>query len=183
MTDTDSNAPGAAADAAPPEAAKADAPAPAGEDAPALDGSLENIDASQLAKLVASAPDEQLAQGMADAAGRKATLDEIFRRMAEHVDPQKAKGTDAVIHFKILDRPGGGYDHYEAVIAGGACTTTDEPKQEPRVTIRVGPVDFLKLVSGAQPGPVLFMAGKLKLEGDLMFAAQVTSLFHIPQAA
>ena len=144
---------------------------------------LAGIDASALAALVASAGDEQLAQGMSDPAGRKATLDEIFRRMAEHVEPDKASGTSAVVHFKILDRPDGGYDHYEVVLENGTCTVTDEPQREPRVTFRIGPVDFLKLASGNAAGPMLFMAGKLKIEGDLMFAATMTSLFRIPKAA
>jgi len=144
---------------------------------------LQGFDATQLAQLVAATGDEQLAEGMSDPAGRKATLDEIFRRMAEHVEPEKADGTSAVVHFKILDRPDGGYDHYEVVLEGGACTITDQPAKEPRVTLRIGPVDFLKLVSGNANGPMLFMSGKLKIEGDLMFAATMTSLFRIPKAA
>ncbi len=144
---------------------------------------LQQFGAEDLARLVAAAGDEQLAQAMSDPAGRKATLDEIFRRMAEHVRPEKAQGASAVVHFKILDRPGGGYDHYEVVLENGACTTTDEPEREPRVTFRIGPVDFLKLVSGNAAGPTLFMSGKLKIEGDLMFAAQLTSLFRIPSAS
>jgi putative sterol carrier protein len=44
------------------------------------------------------------------------------------------------------------------------------------------PVDFLKLVTGNAAGPMLFMTGKLKIEGDLMFAATVQSLFRIPGA-
>ena len=59
----------------------------------------------------------------------------------------------------------------------------DQPAKEPRVTLRIGPVDFLKLVSGNANGPMLFMSGKLKIEGDLMFAATMTSLFRIPKAA
>jgi putative sterol carrier protein len=144
---------------------------------------ISNFDASQLAQLVAGASDEQLAQGMADAEARKRTLDEIFKRMAEHVEPRKARGNDAVIHWKILDAPGGGYDHYEVLLAGGECTVTDEPSRDPRVTFRIGPVDFIKLVSGNAAGPMLFMTGKLKIEGDLMFASTMTSLFRIPRAA
>src|SRR5207247_456648 len=120
---------------------------------------------------------------MSDLEGRKATLDEIFRRMTERVEPGKADGTSAVVHWKILDRPGGGYDHYEVVLENGACTVTDEPAREPRVTLRIGPVPFLKLVSGNANGPMLFMSGKLKIEGDLLFAAAITSLFRIPNAA
>ena len=148
------------------------------------DGSAQAIgdfDATQLAQLVATASDEQLAEGMSDPASRKSTLDEIFRRMAEHVEPSKAKGNDAVVHFKILDAPEGGYDHYEVVIADGVCAATDEPSRDPRVTFSVGPVAFLRLVSGNAAGPMLFMSGKLKIEGDLMFASTMTSLFRIPK--
>lgn len=145
--------------------------------------SISDFDASQLAQMVATASDEQLAEGMSDPEARKSTLDEIFRRMAEHVEPSKAKGNDAVIHFKILDAPGGGYDHYEVVLADGGCTVIDEPSQEARVTFRIGPVDFLRLVSGNAAGPMLFMSGKLKIEGDLMYASTMTSLFRIPRSA
>jgi putative sterol carrier protein len=155
--------------------------APAENPSPA--DSLEEFDATQLARLVAGATDEQLAEGMSDLEARERTLGEIFRRMAEHADPAKAKGNDAVIHWKILDRPGGGYDHYEVVLQGGECTVSDQPSGEPRVTFKIGPVDFLRLVSGNANGPMLFMTGKLKIEGDLMFASTMTSLFRIPSAS
>jgi putative sterol carrier protein len=144
---------------------------------------LANVDADQLAALAAGATDEQLAEGMSDPQSRQQILDEIFRRMSEHVEPEKAKGSDAVLHFKITDKPGGGEDVYEVVLKDGNCTVSDEASQEPKVTFTVGPAAFLRLVSGAQPGPVLFMAGKLKIEGDLMFASQVATFFRIPQAA
>jgi putative sterol carrier protein len=152
----------------------------ASTEAPTPEG-IKDYDAGQLAQLVAGATDEQLAEGMSDPESRKATLDDIFRRMAEHVEPSKAKGNDAVIHWKILDRPDGGYDHYEVVVEDGACTVTDSPSREPRVTFKIGPVEFLRLVSGNANGPMLFMSGKLKIEGDLMFASTLTSLFRIPK--
>jgi putative sterol carrier protein len=144
---------------------------------------LNEFDATQLAALVAGASDEDLAKGMADEANRKAVLDEIFRRMAEHVEPEKAKGVEAVVHWKILDRPGGGEDVYETVLKDGTCEVSESAEGQPRVTFIVKPVEFLKLVSGAVAGPQLFMTGGLKIEGDLMFAAQMASLFRVPQAA
>jgi putative sterol carrier protein len=144
---------------------------------------LGNIDADQLAALAAGATDEQLAEGMSNPEARQQILDEIFRRMSEHVEPEKAKGSDAVLHFKITDHPDGGHDHYEVVLEGGNCTVSETPSDEPKVTFTVGPAAFLRLVSGAQPGPVLFMSGQLKIEGDLMFASQVATFFRVPQAA
>jgi putative sterol carrier protein len=143
---------------------------------------LTAVSAEDFASLVANASDEQLAEGM-NGPGREPALREIFGRMAEHLHPQQAKGHDAVIHFKILDRADGGYDHFELIIRDGKASVSGTPSEEPRVTIKIGPVDFLKLITNQASGPGLFMTGKLKLEGDLMFATQITSLFRIPRAA
>jgi putative sterol carrier protein len=146
------------------------------------DPAVEQIPAEQLAAAVASATDEQLAEGMASES-RELIVGEIFRRMAEHLNADSARDVSAVIHWKILDRPGGGYDHYEVVIENGSCTVSDEPARDPRVTLSVQPVPFLKLVSGHVSGPELFITGKLKIKGDLLFAARVAGLFRIPRPA
>jgi putative sterol carrier protein len=145
-------------------------------------GAIGGVDAEQLAQMVAGATDEQIAEGMTSE-NRKPVLDEIFKRMGEHVDPQKAAGQDAIVHWKILGRPDGGHDHYEVVLENGKVEVSDEPSREPRVTFSIGAVDFIRLVSGNAAGPTLFMTGKLKIEGDLMFASQMASLFRIPKAA
>ena len=144
---------------------------------------LTGVDAGQLASLAANATDEQLAEGMADPAARQSILDEVFRRMTDHVDADKAKGADAVLLWKITGKPGDGEDTYEVTLKDGTVSVSQEPTATPRVTFIVGPAAFLRLVSGAQPGPVLFMSGKLRIEGDLMFASQVATMFRIPQAA
>lgn len=147
-------------------------------------GALDGADASQLAAMVGQVSEEQLAEGMADPEGRKMVLDEIFRRMAEHAEASQIEGVDAVVHFEITEAPGGGSDIYEVVIRDGKITTSDEPtEQQPRVKIKTAPVPFLKLVTGQQSGPVMFMTGKLKLEGDVMFASRMTSFFRIPTAS
>ena len=144
---------------------------------------VADADANQLAAMVGQVSDEQLAEGLADPEGRKTVLDEIFKRMADHVEPEKIKGTDAIVHFTITDKPGGGEDTYEVVIKDGELSVTDSPTSEdPRVAISAAPVPFIKLVTGHESGPALFMAGKLKIKGDLMFATQMTSFFRIPSA-
>ena len=88
---------------------------------------------------------------------------------------------DAVVHWKILERPDGGHDHYELVIKDGKAAVSSTPQHEPRVTFSVGAVDFLKLVTGNANGPILFTTGKLKISGDLVFAAQIAGMFRIPK--
>jgi putative sterol carrier protein len=142
------------------------------------------VDPAEFASLIAGASDEVIAE-IVNGPQRKQVLDEIFGRMADHVEPEKARGTDAVVHFKILDRPeelGGGYDHYEVVFEDGGCTASDQPERDPKVTLKVGAVDFLKLAASKASGPTLFMTGKLKLEGDVMLASRLTGFFRIPSA-
>lgn len=147
-------------------------------------GAIAEADASELAGMVGKLSDEQLAEGMADPANRKRVLDEIFKRMTEHVDPEKVKDTDAVVHFVITDAPGGGEDTYEAVFKDGSATVNEEPTtDEPKVTITAPPVPFLKLVTGQESAPAMFMTGKLKIKGDLMFASNMASFFKIPSGS
>jgi putative sterol carrier protein len=148
------------------------------------DSDLAQFDAQQFAQLIAVANDDQLSE-VIEGPMRKQVLDQIFGRMAEHVEPSQIAGLDTVVHFKILDRPkdqGGGYDHYEVTIADGTCRASDSPTQDPKVTIKTSGVEFLKLAGGKASGPVLFMTGKLKLEGDVMLASRLTSVFRIPSA-
>jgi putative sterol carrier protein len=145
---------------------------------------LEEFTPEAFAKLIASAPDEMIAE-VINGPQRKAVLDQIFGRMADHVEPAKLGDTEAVVHFKILDRPedqGGGYDHYEVVFEGGKCTASDSPERDPKVTIKVDGINFLKLAANKASGPMLFMTGKLKLEGDVILASQLTTFFRIPSA-
>jgi putative sterol carrier protein len=143
---------------------------------------MDGVDETQLVQIVAGATDQQLEDLMASDA-RKTILDDIFRRMTERIDGERARDVTAVLHWKIYDRPDGGYDHYEVVLEGGACAVSDSPSREPAVTLKLKPADFLRLVSGSASGPTMFMTGKLKLEGDVMLASRLTSLFHIPKAA
>src|SRR6266511_2409451 len=138
------------------------------------------VDAHEFARNISQMPDEELREAMQGPL-RRQIVTEIFRRMEEHFKPEGA--AVAVIHWRIGGRPDGGEDHWEVVIAGGSCTTSPQPSSEPRVTLKLDGVDFIRLVTGNANGPMLFMSGKLKIEGDLMFSAQIPAMFTIPGAA
>jgi putative sterol carrier protein len=100
--------------------------------------------------------------------------------MEQHYRPGSAQ--DAVIHWRITGRPDGSEDHWEVVVGDGRCVASAEPTSDPRVTLKLDGVEFLKLVTGNASGPMMFMSGKLKIEGDLMFATQIQGMFTIPSA-
>ena len=141
-----------------------------------------SVDPAEFAANVARASDEELAQAMSSEL-RGLILDEIFKRMQQHVRADRVRGVQAVIHWRIKGRPDGGVDEYQVVLENGQCTVSRELDREPRVAIELDGVDFLRLVTGGRSGPDLFMSGKLQVRGDLVFAAQVQGLFDIPKAA
>ena len=142
---------------------------------------LSSVSPAEFAQLIADAKDKDLAAGMASEA-RGDILGEVFRRMEEHFDAEAAGDTDAIVHWKIYDRPGGGYDHYEVTIRDGRCDVSSRPREEPDVTFRVPPVDFLRLVAGDASGMKLALRRRLRVTGDLALARKVERWFEIPRA-
>jgi putative sterol carrier protein len=138
------------------------------------------MDPAEFARLVRDASDEQLDQGFA--LNRDLILGEVFRRMEEHFEPGKADGAEAVIEWRIKQAEGGGHDRWQVVIRDGSCRVTSDGDERPRVTFTVAPVDFIRLATGNASGPKLFLFGRLKIDGDLMFAARVQGMFRIPSA-
>jgi putative sterol carrier protein len=138
---------------------------------------LANLEVDQVVALIGSATDEQIAEGM-NGPQREGILTEVFRRMEQEYKPGPT-AQDATIHWKIT-QAGGEADHWEVVIENGTCTASDQPSREPRLTMTIDGVDFLRLVTGNAAGPMLFMSGKLKIEGDVAFAAMMQSMFRIP---
>jgi len=140
-----------------------------------------SVDPQQFAQLVKSASADQIKAAM-QGEQRTAILDEIFVRMSGLFRPDRAGSTNAVIHWNVGDRPDGGVDTYELVIADGACTLSPKPEHEPKLALTLGAVDFLKVVSGNGNPMMMFMTGKLKAKGDLGLAANIANLFDIPKA-
>jgi putative sterol carrier protein len=138
------------------------------------------MDAKEFAQLVKSAPDAELKQVM-QSDRRGPILDQIFERMPGLFRPERAASLNAVIHWIIGDRPDGGADTYELVIANGTCELSPKPEHEPKLALTLGAVDFLKVVSGNANPVMLFMTSKLKAKGDLGLAANIANYFDIPK--
>ncbi|HEX6499863.1 MAG TPA: SCP2 sterol-binding domain-containing protein [Micromonosporaceae bacterium] len=142
---------------------------------------LSSVDPTQFAQIVKSTPDAQLKEVM-QGEQRGKILDEVFSRMPGRFRADRAGNTNAVIHWNVGDRPDGGVDTYELVIANGACTLSPEPKDDPKLALTLGAVEFLKVVTGNANPVMMFMTGKLKAKGDLGLAANIGNLFDIPKA-
>lgn len=142
--------------------------------------SFAAIGPKEFAQLVKSTPDSKLAEVMS-AENRNKILDEVFNRMPTLFRADRAGATQAVIHWNISGGPGDSTDSYETVIENGSCTVTNQPVREPKLSMTMEPVTFLKVVTGDGNPMMMFMTGKIKAKGDLGLAAQVAKLFDIPK--
>ncbi|PWW61856.1 SCP2 sterol-binding domain-containing protein [Actinokineospora spheciospongiae] len=143
---------------------------------------LSRMGPTTFARLMAHATTDQVEAIMVDPVLRERVLGEIFRRMGAHLRQDRVKDLHAVVHWRLTGGSGeGGFDRYETVFRGGTCAVGREMAEKPRVTVTLTPVDFLKLISNNASAPVLFMTGKLKVRGDLAFAANLIGLFDLPR--
>jgi hypothetical protein len=131
---------------------------------------------------VSRASGSQLEQLMAHGHLRHVVFGEIFRRMGEHLDPVRAADLHAVVHWRFTGGTGhGGFDRFQTLIESGACTSGRHPTDDARVTLTLSPVDFLRAVTGSVNVALLFMRGKVKVRGDLAFAAGLINYFDLPK--
>lgn len=139
------------------------------------------VEPKQFAQIVKSTKDSEIAE-LLQGEHRKKILDAIFAKFPSLFRADRAGSTNAVIHWNVGGAPDGGVDTYELVIANGTCTLSPTPENDPKLAITVGPVDFIKVVSGNGNPMMMFMTGKLKAKGDLGLAANIANLFDIPKA-
>jgi putative sterol carrier protein len=145
---------------------------------------MSQIDASDFSALSAAVEqnsnEELVAAIQRQEGGVDAVLGQVFAGMAESFSPAKAAGQQATVQYEISSPEG---THEWAMrIADGRCEVEPGTAESPRVTIRIGLADFLRLITGKAQGMQLFMTGKLKVAGDLFFAQTYQSWFDRPQA-
>jgi putative sterol carrier protein len=145
---------------------------------------MSQIDASDFSALSAAVEqnsnEELVAAIQQQEGGVEGVLGQVFAGMAESFNPAKATGQQATVQYEI-GAPDGTHE-WAMRIADGACEVEPGRADSPRVTIRMGLGDFLRLITGQANGMQLFMTGKLKVSGDLFFAQTYQSWFDRPQA-
>lgn len=143
---------------------------------------LANMRTDTFVWFVSRASTPQLELLMAHGHLRHVVFGEIFRRMSEHLDPVRAADLRAIVHWRFTGGTGhGGYDRFQTHIESGTCTSARHPTADARVTLTLSPVDFLRAVTGTANVAMLFMRGKVKVRGDIAFAAGLINYFDLPK--
>ena len=138
------------------------------------------MDAQAFARLIKRTPAGELDRVL-HGDRRRAVLDELVRRMPSAFRADRGAAINAVVHWRVGDRPDGGADCYEFVIAAGRCELSSEPAHPPTLTLSLGAVDFVHLVTGNAQAVLLVMKGRLRARGDLAQTAKLPHLFEVPR--
>jgi hypothetical protein len=143
---------------------------------------LSALSTSTFVSIIAQASSPQLDALMEHAELRTVVLNEIFARMNRHLHTERTAGMSAVLHWRFTGGyEDGGYDRYQTVIQDGKCVSGIVQDRDPRATVTLAPTDFLRVSTGIASAPLLFIRGRVKVKGDIPFAAGFANYFDIPQ--
>ncbi|WBB58758.1 SCP2 sterol-binding domain-containing protein [Streptomyces sp. WMMC500] len=151
------------------------------DDTPGLEGlDLAAVSPDEYARIIRGLSSREIEELGRDEALRGRVVGEVFGRMEQQFQPERAGDLDAVIRWQIA---GVTEVVYDVTVSGGACAVREgRGDRRPRVTLEMGDEEFLKVTSG-NAGPVkLFMTRKLKVTGDVALALKLTGMFDIPKA-
>lgn len=101
-------------------------------------------------------------------------METVFKNMPTAFNGEEAGDLSATVQYKVSEPK-------YCVIDNGTLTVHDGVSDSADVTLTLEDEDFLALMSGELNGMTAFMTGKLQLEGDLMLAQKLSSMFDASQ--
>ncbi|TGG95902.1 SCP2 sterol-binding domain-containing protein [Natronospirillum operosum] len=101
------------------------------------------------------------------------TLHDQFAAFESRFNASAAADMEEIFQFDVDG------NHFHLVIDNGQCTLKEGEHDDPSVTLRLTEDTLQALMSGGTNGMQAFMAGDLKVEGNMMLATQLSSLFDL----
>lgn len=134
----------------------------------------QQVEPAQLAEAIKGMSDDELAVAIKEM-GVDSILQNIFEGMRDSFKPEAAKDVSSTVQYDIDTDEG--TKQWSVAFDNGTCTVSEGAAGGPRLTIKIGLVDFIRLIFNQVQGPQLFMSGKMKLTGDMMWAMQMQNYF------
>jgi putative sterol carrier protein len=141
---------------------------------------LAALEPAEFVAVLKSASDKEIKEVMAGPT-RISVIDSIFEHMPKMFRADKAGDMTAKTHWTITG-DGVGDDLWTVAIADGQAASVRGHEGDPSVSLTMGPVEFIKLVTKSGNPVMMVMMGKIKIKGDMALAANVGNLFDVPKA-
>jgi putative sterol carrier protein len=104
-------------------------------------------------------------------------VQEIFDQMPRNFLPEKATGMNKTVQLELSGEGGG---QWAINIVNGSLAVNKGRAEAPNLTLRMDARDYVDLVHGRANPMALFMAGKVKVDGDLSLALKFQEIFARP---
>jgi putative sterol carrier protein len=113
-----------------------------------------------------------------DQLGTDRVVTQVFELMPDALRAERAEGVSATVQYDVMMN--GDVATWTVDIDDGTCTTRRGGDQSPRLALKMGVVDFIRLVFNQVDGAQLMATGRLKVEGDMLFGMQLQPMFRLP---
>jgi predicted lipid carrier protein YhbT len=110
------------------------------------------------------------------AAGAPASIAEAVEWLRKHFDPEAAGELRAGLQFHLTGPDGGSF---HASLAAGSLVVAEGELGEPDVSFRLSAADLFGILGGRENGELLFLAGRMQVEGNLTLALKLRLLFPV----
>lgn len=101
-------------------------------------------------------------------------LKTLIEGMPEKFNADAAGDMEEIFQFNITDG-----DSYFVTIKDGTCAISQGESDAPSVTFVLDEATAVEVISGETNGMQAFMAGRLRVEGDMMLSTKLDSLFTL----
>ncbi len=132
---------------------------------------------SEIATLVQDSEDGDLRRVLEIDHVRAALLDAILSRFAEFADADRLAVLEGVVRFELVASKKRTEVHTLSFHDGGVAR---DSRESPQVTITADIVDFVRLATGHANAALLYLGGRLGIEGHDLLALDVGNVFSLP---
>lgn len=137
------------------------------------------LDPLAVSAAISGVSTEHLSAVMAGAF-RGPVLSEVFSRLPQFLNAERAVGATVTVAFEI-EREGPGVDRYVVHVDSGACAVTESPTEVPvDATLVLAGHEFLRLVLGHLNPVRGVLSGQIRVRGHVVKALGFNAVIDIP---
>lgn len=123
--------------------------------------------------------DKQLSRLVRDRPVRTSAIRHVLARLDEFALPGPLAEVKGVVEF-LVEVPKADPERHQLRFDGATVAPVFGADLDADVTVRMGAVDFVRMVSGGTNAALLLLAGRLHVDGDEGLALKVGGVFQVP---
>jgi putative sterol carrier protein len=107
---------------------------------------------------------------------KSTSIHQVFAAMPDRFKPEAAAGVDAIFQFDLTGDNGG---KYWVKVANQTVEVHEGETADPTLIVTASAADYLQMVNGELSAMSAFMAGKVKVKGNMGLAMKLQGMFGL----